>query len=222
MSISTDLPRWAALRAAKLIPVLRYQDGATGLYAAQVALQAGCRAIELTWTIPDVLDVLRAARADAALAGRGQVMLGVGTIMNAEHARLALEAGADFLVAPGVVPEVAELASAAGALSMLGAFTATEVMAARAAGADVVKIFPADTGGPGHLAALRAVFGDTVFCPTGGITAENMGEYFSAGAALVGMGSKLFDKALLAARDTDGLVAQLKRTLAAAGAGTGS
>lgn len=210
-------PRWSLLRAARVVPVLRYHDASTALYAAQVALRGGCRAIELTWTIPNVLDVLRATRADAELAGLSGVLIGVGTVLDAEQARLALEAGADFLVAPGVVPDVAQLAAAAGAISMLGAFTATEVIAARAAGADVVKIFPASTGGPAHLSALKAVFGDTVFCPTGGVSRDNMADYFAAGADIVGIGSNLYDKTALAARDTDALVKQIKQVLAEAG-----
>src|SRR5438128_2139466 len=123
MPTHATLPRWDLLRAARVVPVLRYHDSATALYAAQVALRAGCRAIELTWTIPNVLDVLQATRADSRLSGRDDVLIGVGTVLDADQARLALEAGADFLVAPGVVPDVAELAAAAGAISMLGAFT---------------------------------------------------------------------------------------------------
>ena len=213
MADSIPQQRWAVLRAARLIPVLRYQDADTALYAAQVALRAGCRGIELTWTIPGVLDVLRSLRAEAERAGQTNVLIGVGTVLDAEQARSALEAGADFLVAPGVVPALVELAGAAGALSMLGAFTPTEIIAAKAAGADVVKIFPADTGGPGHLAAVKAVFPDTLFCPTGGVTRENMAAYYRAGADIVGMGSNLFDKARLAARDTEALVASLQATL---------
>jgi 2-dehydro-3-deoxyphosphogluconate aldolase/(4S)-4-hydroxy-2-oxoglutarate aldolase len=217
MSTHATLPRWDLLRAARVVPVLRYHDSATALYAAQVALRAGCRAIELTWTIPNVLDVLQAVRADSRLSGRDDVLIGVGTVLDADQARLALEAGADFLVAPGVVPDVAELAAAAGALSMLGAFTATEVIAARAAGADVVKIFPASSGGPGHLSALKAVFGDTFFCPTGGVSRENMAQYFAAGADIVGIGSNLYDKDALAQQNTDALVAQVRQVLAEAG-----
>jgi len=217
MPTHATLPRWDLLRAARVVPVLRYHDSATALYAAQVALRAGCRAIELTWTIPNVLDVLQATRADSRLSGRDEVLIGVGTVLDADQARLALEAGADFLVAPGVVPDVAELAAAAGAISMLGAFTATEVIAARAAGADVVKIFPASTGGPSHLSSLKAVFGDTFFCPTGGVSRENMAQYFAAGADIVGIGSNLYDKDALARQDTDALVAQVRQVLAEAG-----
>jgi 2-dehydro-3-deoxyphosphogluconate aldolase/(4S)-4-hydroxy-2-oxoglutarate aldolase len=217
MPTHATLPRWDLLRAARVVPVLRYHDSATALYAAQVALRAGCRAIELTWTIPNVLDVLQAVRADSRLSGRDDVLIGVGTVLDADQARLALEAGADFLVAPGVVPDVAELAAAAGAISMLGAFTATEVIAARAAGADVIKIFPASSGGPGHLSALKAVFGDTFFCPTGGVSRENMAQYFAAGADIVGIGSNLYDKDALAQQNTDALVAQVRQVLAEAG-----
>ncbi|AZG06449.1 bifunctional 4-hydroxy-2-oxoglutarate aldolase/2-dehydro-3-deoxy-phosphogluconate aldolase [Pigmentiphaga sp. H8] len=213
MADSIPQQRWAVLRAARLIPVLRYQDADTALYAALVALRAGCRGIELTWTIPGVLEVLRSLRAEAERAGHTDVLIGVGTVLDAEQARSALEAGADFLVAPGVVPALVELAGAAGALSMLGAFTPTEIIAAKAAGADVVKIFPADTGGPGHLAAVKAVFPDTLFCPTGGVTRDNMAAYYRAGADIVGMGSNLFDKGRLAARDTEALVASLQATL---------
>ena len=213
MADSIPQQRWAVLRAARLIPVLRYQDADTALYAAQVALRAGCRGIELTWTIPGVLDVLRSLRAEAERAGQTDVLIGVGTVLDAEQARSALEAGADFLVAPGVVPALVELAGAAGALVVLGASPPTEIIAANAAGADVVKIFPADTGGPGHLAAVKAVFPDTLFCPTGGVTRENMAAYYRAGADIVGMGSNLFDKARLAARDTEALVASLQATL---------
>jgi len=215
---SVSRQRRAVLRSARVIPVLRYQDAETALYAAQVALRAGCLGIELTWTIPDVLEVLRAVRADAQLSGRADALVGVGTVLDADQARSALEAGADFLVSPGVVPPLAELARAAGALSMLGAFTPTEIIAAREAGADVVKIFPAETGGPGHLAAIKAVFRDTLFCPTGGVTRANMAAYFRAGAEIVGIGSNLFDKQKLAARDTDALVAELQETLKEAAA----
>ncbi|GAA4332985.1 bifunctional 4-hydroxy-2-oxoglutarate aldolase/2-dehydro-3-deoxy-phosphogluconate aldolase [Pigmentiphaga soli] len=217
MSSPTLTRRWAVLRATRLIPVLRYHDADTARYAAQVALAAGCQAIELTWTIPGVLDVLRALRAESQSAGRAGVLLGIGTITEACQAHEALESGADFLVSPGVVAELPQMAAAVDAISMVGAFTATEVIAARDAGADVVKVFPAETGGPRHLGALKAVFEDTLFCPTGGVTAANMGDYFAAGAQFVGMGSNLYDKRHLAARDTDALVEALRQTRIAAG-----
>lgn len=207
-SVESLAPKLASLVSARVVPVLRYTDAAAAAYAAEVAASAGCTTLELTWTIPGVCDLLRALRDKHGDA----LLLGVGTVLNEEQAREALVAGADFLVSPAIVPDIADMAHAAGALCLLGAFTPTEVLQARAAGADVVKIFPADTGGPKHLAALKSVFPDTIFCPTGGITAENMATYLGAGAAFVGIGSNLYDKTAFAARDTAALVAQIART----------
>ncbi len=200
-----------AVLAARVVPVLRYGDAATAAYAAEVAISAGCRCIELTWTTPGVLDVLTELRNKHA----DSIIVGVGTVLNDTHARDAVKAGADFLVSPGLVPDLVDLAHAAGVLCLVGAFTPSEVIEARAMGADVVKVFPADTGGPAHLKALKSVFPDTVFCPTGGVTAENMQAYFAAGASLVGIGSNLFDKEAFARRETATLVEQIQATLAA-------
>jgi 2-dehydro-3-deoxyphosphogluconate aldolase/(4S)-4-hydroxy-2-oxoglutarate aldolase len=200
------------LMAARVIPVLRYGDAATAAYAAEVAVAAGCTTLELTWTIPGVLDLVKALRDKHGDA----LLLGLGTVLTESQARDALLAGVDFLVSPGLVPEMVPLAQAASALCLAGAFTPSEVIQARRAGADMVKIFPAETGGPGHLAALKSVFPDTAFCPTGGVTEKNMGDYFKAGAAVVGIGSNLYDKAAFAARDTAALVAQIVRTREAA------
>ncbi|WP_343498881.1 bifunctional 4-hydroxy-2-oxoglutarate aldolase/2-dehydro-3-deoxy-phosphogluconate aldolase [Achromobacter denitrificans] len=205
-------PKLAALMAARVVPVLRYTDAATAAYAAEVAVAAGCTTLELTWTIPGVTDLLRALRDKHGTA----LQLGVGTVLDEQQAREALVAGADFLVSPALATEIVDMAHAADALCLLGAFTPTEVLAARRAGADIVKIFPADTGGPKHLAAIKSVYPDTLLCPTGGVTQENMGAYFAAGAALVGIGSNLYDKAAFTARDTPALVAQIVRTREAA------
>ncbi|MGE8686808.1 MAG: bifunctional 4-hydroxy-2-oxoglutarate aldolase/2-dehydro-3-deoxy-phosphogluconate aldolase [Achromobacter sp.] len=202
----------AALMAARVVPVLRYTDAATAAYAAEVAVAAGCATLELTWTIPGVTDLLRALRDKHGSA----LQLGVGTVLDEHQAREALVAGADFLVSPALATEIVDMAHAADALCLLGAFTPTEVLTARRAGADVVKIFPADTGGPRHLAAIKSVYPDALLCPTGGVTQDNMGAYFAAGAALVGIGSNLYDKAAFAARDTAALVAQIVRTREAA------
>jgi 2-dehydro-3-deoxyphosphogluconate aldolase/(4S)-4-hydroxy-2-oxoglutarate aldolase len=203
----------ARLLQSRVVPVLRYADAASAAYAVEVAIAAGCDTLELTWTIPGVTDLVRALREKHGDA----LLLGVGTVMNEEHAHQALLAGADFLVSPCVLPEIVGLAHAADALCLLGGFTPTEVIAAQRAGADVVKIFPADTGGPRHLAALKSVFPGTVFCPTGGVSEANMAEYFAAGAAIVGIGGNLYEKTAFTARDTATLVAQIQRTRVAAG-----
>lgn len=202
----------AALTAARVVPVLRYSDAATAAYAAEVAITAGCKTLELTWTIPGVIDLVKALRDKHGAS----LLLGLGTVLSEAQAHEALVAGVDFLVSPGLVPELVALAHAADALCLPGAFTPSEVIQACRAGADVVKIFPAETGGPGHLAALKSVFPDTLFCPTGGLTEKNMGDYFKSGATLVGIGSNLYDKAAFAARDSAALVAQIVRIREAA------
>ena len=200
------------LMAARVVPVLRYGDAGIAAYAAEVAIAAGCTTLELTWTIPGVLDLVKALRDKHG----DRLLLGLGTVLTETQAHDALVAGVDFLVSPGLVPEMVPLAHAASALCLPGAFTPSEVIQARRAGADLVKIFPAETGGPGHLASLKAVFPDTDFCPTGGVTEKNMGDYFKAGASLVGIGSNLYDKAAFAVRDTAALVAQILRIREAA------
>ena len=200
-----------ALVAARLIPVLRYGDADTAIYAADVAIKAGCCVIELTWTTPGVLDVLATLRQKHGV----RVKIGVGTVLNGAQAHRAVKAGADFLVSPGLVPDMVNIAHAAGALALVGAFTPSEVLQADQLGADVVKVFPAATGGPGHIKALMSVFPHVLFCPTGGVTAQNAATYLAAGAALLGIGSNLYDKQAFASCDTGALVDSIKVLLAA-------
>lgn len=205
-------PLQATLIKTRVVPVLRYTDAEQALYAADIAIRAGFEAIELTWTIPDVLNVLQTLRQQHG----SSVLLGVGTLKDADQARAVLDAGADFLVSPGLATDMIAPAHEAGKLCLVGAFTPSEVMTAIRAQADVVKIFPADTGGPAHLAALRAVFPEAVFCPTGGISVTNMHDYFQAGANFVGIGSSLFEKKAFVARDTDSLLAGVRNIREAA------
>jgi len=194
------------LIAARIIPVLRYCDADTAWYAADIAIRAGFSAIELTCTTPGVLELLRTLRQQHGQA----VLLGVGTVLDGDMAHAALNAGADFLVSPGLAADIADAAHDAGKPCLLGAWSPSEVMAALRAGADMVKIFPASSGGPGHLAALRAVFPHVAFCPTGGITSDNLHAYFKAGASCAGIGGALYNNDALTARDTASLIASLR------------
>ena len=129
-------------------------------------------------------------------------------------AERCLTAGARFIVAPWVDPALAGPCRDAGAALMLGALTPTEVRAALAAGADVVKIFPASSaGGPGHIRALRSVFPGVAFCPTGGVDPDNVQAYLAAGAAFVGMGGALVDEKRIAAGDRDAIQAVARHIL---------
>lgn len=189
-------PLLAPLRRAVVVPVIRTSSAAHAATAVAWLRAEGITVFEITLTVPDAVGLIR------ALAAEPDLLVGAGTVPDKGAAEACLAAGARFLVAPWVDPALAQAAHAAGACAMLGAMTPTEVRAALAAGADVVKLFPASSaGGPGHLRALRAVFPEVAFCPTGGVDAANAPDYLAAGAAFVGIGGKLVDEARLTAGD---------------------
>jgi 2-dehydro-3-deoxyphosphogluconate aldolase/(4S)-4-hydroxy-2-oxoglutarate aldolase len=189
-------PLLAELRRARVVPVVRTNSAALAETAVAWLREVGITVFEITMTVPDAPALIRRLTAEPGL------LVGAGTVPDRAAAEACLAAGARFLVAPWVDPTIAETARAAGACSMLGALTPSEVRAALAAGADVVKIFPASSaGGPGHIRALRSVFPGVAFCPTGGVDAGNAPDYLAAGAAFVGIGGKLVDEARLAAGD---------------------
>jgi 2-dehydro-3-deoxyphosphogluconate aldolase/(4S)-4-hydroxy-2-oxoglutarate aldolase len=173
----------ASLVAARVVPVLRLPSAKLTERAAEYLVEAGFPAIEITMTTPGAVEVI------AHLKDR--CLVGAGTVLNLKVARRCVDAGARFLVAPCMVEELPSLAREAGAASLLAGFTPGEVLAAHREGADIVKVFPASSGGPAHLAAIRSVYPDIKLCPTGGVTAENMDEYFRAGATLVGVGNAI-------------------------------
>lgn len=184
------------LSAARVVPVVRTGRTELAARAVEWLRVAGITVFEITMTVPDAPGLIRSLAADPAL------LVGAGTVPDRAAAEACLAAGARFLVAPWVDAAVAEAARAAGACALLGAMTPTEVRAARLAGADAVKIFPAaSAGGPAHIKALRAVFPDVPFCPTGGVDARNAPDYLAAGAAFVGIGGRLVDEDLLARGD---------------------
>jgi 2-dehydro-3-deoxyphosphogluconate aldolase/(4S)-4-hydroxy-2-oxoglutarate aldolase len=184
------------LVAARVIPVVRTTRPELAERAVEWLRGVGITVFEITLTVPDAPGLIRRLAADPAL------LVGAGTVPSRAAAEACLDAGAQFLVAPWVDAAVAEAARQRGACALLGAMTPTEVRAALAAGADAVKIFPASSaGGPGHIKALRSVFPDVAFCPTGGVDARTAPDYLAAGAAFVGMGGRLVDEALLARGD---------------------
>lgn len=149
---------------------------------ASTLASAGIRAVEFTFTVPDVANVIRAAADSGALVG-------AGTVVTAVQAEEALAAGARFLVAPTLVPELLEVADETPVI--LGAFTPTEVQSATEAGAAAVKVFPARVGGPDYIRDLLAPFPHLSLLPSGGVDASNAGEYLRAGALAVYAGSSL-------------------------------
>jgi len=196
------------LRAARVVPVVRTHSAANAARGVQWLRDAGLRIFEITMTIPDAPALIRELAADPSL------LVGAGTVPDVETARACLDAGARFIVAPWIDPMLAGPCRHAGALLMLGALTPTEVRSAVAAGANVVKIFPASSaGGPAHIRALASVFPNVAFCPTGGVEPGNLTAYLAAGAAFVGMGGALVDEKRIAAGDHAAIEAAAKAIL---------
>jgi 2-dehydro-3-deoxyphosphogluconate aldolase / (4S)-4-hydroxy-2-oxoglutarate aldolase len=196
------------LRVARVVPVVRTQSAAHAETAVAWLRGAGLRIFEITMTIPGAVALI------GRLAADSELLIGAGTVPDAAIAQACLDAGARFLVAPWVDPALTEPCRQAGALLMLGALTPTEVRGALAAGADVVKVFPASSaGGPGHIKALASVFPGVAFCPTGGVVPGNVAAYLAAGAAFVGMGGALVDEARIAAGDRAAIEAAARAVL---------
>ena len=173
-----------------LVAIIRADSGEQLASVAEALYEGGIDVIEVTFTVPGVLDILSAVR--QRLGNR--ILLGAGTVLDAESARAALLAGAEFIVAPNVNPDVIRLCRRYSKVVMPGAFTPTEVVAAWEAGADIVKIFPAEVGGPAYLKALRGPLPQVRFLPTGGVNLETLPGFVRAGAAAVGLGSALVEK----------------------------
>ncbi len=197
-----------SLIAQGVIPVLRLASAAETREVVGCLHEAGFRVFEITMTTPGATDVI----AELA-ASLDDSIIGAGTVLDLEAGKRCLEAGAQFLVAPCIVAGLAVLAHAAGSAALVGGFTPSEVLAAHREGADIVKVFPASTGGPAHLGALHAVFPHIRLCPTGGVTANNMNEYFKNGAALVGVGNNIVDAQALARGERAAVVAHAARFL---------
>ncbi|MFF3174144.1 bifunctional 4-hydroxy-2-oxoglutarate aldolase/2-dehydro-3-deoxy-phosphogluconate aldolase [Streptomyces sp. NPDC057900] len=176
----------SALRAERLLAIVRGSDPGAALDTVLALFRSGIRIVEVSLTTTDALDVIAGARArlgDTAL-------LGAGTVLTAAQARRSAEAGARFTVTPGLADSVAESRSL-GLPVLAGAVTPTEVIAAVNEGATAVKLFPATLGGASYLRALRDPFPDVPFVPVGGIDSASARAHLAAGALAVGVGGPL-------------------------------
>jgi 2-dehydro-3-deoxyphosphogluconate aldolase/(4S)-4-hydroxy-2-oxoglutarate aldolase len=199
------------LADAGIIAVVRAPSAAGAVDAVAALVAGGVTGIEITYSTPDVAQVL------AALAERhgDDIALGAGTVLTAAQAEEAVAAGARFLVSPGIDDAVAGAMKATGATVLLGAVTPTEVMRATRLGADAVKIFPGSLVGPAYLKALRGPFGELALMPTGGVSVDNVGDWLAAGAFAVGAGGELVSAADIRARRWDVITASAERFTAA-------
>ncbi|HJV02168.1 MAG TPA: bifunctional 2-keto-4-hydroxyglutarate aldolase/2-keto-3-deoxy-6-phosphogluconate aldolase [Burkholderiaceae bacterium] len=170
-----------------MVAIVRAASANEALELAEACIAGGMTALEVAFTTPDTLDVLRTLRQRHG----DSLLLGAGTVLDPETARLAILAGARMIIAPAVNVETIRLCQRYQVLSMPGAVTPTEIVTAMEAGADLVKIFPADTLGPAYLKALRAPLPQAPLMPTGGVTVENLPEWFAQGALAVGIGGSL-------------------------------
>jgi 2-dehydro-3-deoxyphosphogluconate aldolase / (4S)-4-hydroxy-2-oxoglutarate aldolase len=177
-----------------IVPVVRASSSQHALDAVEAIEAGGIPIVEITLTVPNAIATIR----EVVQRSGDRVLVGAGTVCNAAQARECLDAGAQFLVSPGLSVAVLEVARTLGALAIPGALTPTEIMAAAEAGAKVIKIFPCGSvGGPKYIKALRGPFPDLHFIPTGGVSPANAPEFFASGAFAIGMGSDLVDAVAL-------------------------
>jgi 2-dehydro-3-deoxyphosphogluconate aldolase/(4S)-4-hydroxy-2-oxoglutarate aldolase len=169
---------------------------------AEAIHEGGVTALELTADAKRCSEMI--AKVDRALEGTDAV-IGAGTVMDAAAARNVIEAGAEFVLAPNLNEEVMEVCNRESVVAIPGVMTPTEADRAMAAGADILKMFPASTVGPGHIGALQGPLGDVPIMPTGGVSADNVDGYFDAGAVAVGAGSALVNYEAIEAGDMDGV-----------------
>jgi len=182
-----------------LVAVVRAPDSARLVEVCRALADGGVSVVEITMSVPDALDVVREVR--RALGDR--VLLGAGTILDPETARAALLAGAEYLVAPTLNLEVIRLCQRYDKIVMPGAFTPTEILTAWEAGADIVKVFPAEVVGPAFFKALRGPLPQIRLMPTGGVDLNTAADFLKAGACCLGVGSQLVEPAAVAEGNFD-------------------
>jgi 2-dehydro-3-deoxyphosphogluconate aldolase / (4S)-4-hydroxy-2-oxoglutarate aldolase len=195
----------ALLRERRLVAIVRGRDAEAAFETVLTLAVEGVSLIEVSLTTDKALDVISRARAELG----PETVLGAGTVLTVGDARDVRAAGADFIVTPGLAESV-PAARALGMPTLVGALTPSEVIAARAAGADAVKIFPASArGGPDYLRALRDPFPDVPFVPVGGVDEEAARRYLELGAVGVGVGGPLIGDAAHGG-DLDALRARIR------------
>ncbi|HZY87440.1 MAG TPA: bifunctional 4-hydroxy-2-oxoglutarate aldolase/2-dehydro-3-deoxy-phosphogluconate aldolase [Gemmataceae bacterium] len=182
-----------------IVAVVRSPDSRQLVEATRALADGGVTVVEITMTVPNALEVVRQVR--QALGDR--ILLGAGTILDPETARAALLAGAEYLVAPTVNLDVIRLCRRYDKLVMPGAFTPTEILSAWEAGADVVKVFPADVVGPAFFKALRGPLPQVRLMPTGGVDLKTAADFLRAGACCLGVGGQLVEPKAVAEGDFD-------------------
>ena len=188
------------LRDAQLVAIFRMHEPSHAVEGIGAAVRGGFEAVEITMNTPGATDAL------AEVAGRVDAIIGAGTITAPEQVKEAYDAGAEFAVTPVTVPEIVDAAHELSMPIAMGASTPTEIFSAREAGADWVKVFPAEQlGGPDYVASILGPLDGTPILVTGGLTAENYLGYLNAGAELCGFADSVFDADVAAEGDYEEL-----------------
>lgn len=186
-----------------VVAVVRADSGGDDLVRVVEAVAAGgVHCIEVTMTTPGALACIEAA---AKKLEGADALLGVGTVLDPETCRMAILAGAQFVVTPTLSIPTIQMARRYGKPIIAGAYTPTEILTAYENGADMVKVFPCSVGGPEYIKAIKGPLPQVPLVPTGGVEVDNIGSFMKAGASAVGVGGNLVSKKYLAARDFDGL-----------------
>ena len=176
----------AASLLGRVVPVLRSADGAAALATTRLLLEEGFTSVEITFTIPEAERVIERLRTESH-----ELVLGAGTVTTVSEVERAIDAGDDFVVAPGYDSGLHAAARRHGILYIPGALTPTEVGTVRAAGLEMIKLFPAEPLGPDYLRALKGPFPGLAFVPTGGIRSSTLSDWIEAGASTLGVGGHL-------------------------------
>jgi 2-dehydro-3-deoxyphosphogluconate aldolase/(4S)-4-hydroxy-2-oxoglutarate aldolase len=199
----------AALRESGVVAILRTENPSDLVAVSKALADGGIKFVEITLTVPGALQIIRDAVSE--LKGTG-VYIGAGTVLDAETARAAILAGAQFVVGPGFDADMVRICNAYSIPVMPGAITPTEIMHAWKSGADVIKIFPADNmGGPDFLKTIKEPLPQVELLPTKGVDMNTAANYIKAGAIAVGVGSAVVNKALMAAKDYATITANAKK-----------
>jgi 2-dehydro-3-deoxyphosphogluconate aldolase/(4S)-4-hydroxy-2-oxoglutarate aldolase len=193
-----------------VVPVVRASSAAEARLAAQAVCDGGIPIVEVTMTVPGAIDVIRELRKNVP----SSVLIGAGTVLDAEAARRCLDAGAQFLVSPGLNLPTVEFAAKSGILMLAGALTPTEVITAWNAGSDFVKVFPCgQVGGAKYIKALKGPLPQIPLVPTGGVNLNTAAEFIEAGAAALGIGGELVQAEALKAGKAEVIIENAKKFL---------
>lgn len=195
-----------------IVPVVRAASFEEARQAVDAICAGGISVIEITMTVPNAPALIRAVVRQYG----DKVLTGAGTVLNSEQASECLEAGAEFLVSPGLSVPVLRAAQARGKLAIPGALTPTELMTASLEGARVIKIFPCENmGGPKYIKALKAPFPRVELIPTGGVNLSNAAAYIAAGAFALGVGGDLVNVAALREGKAQDIIEMAKKLVEA-------